>query len=121
MLIHLAIERGLAQGDACLGLLADPRDLGLRPFAHGGDVVVRVAAEFGGFHRGCGMDLFDDGLGVGAEAGHGLVARGLDGGLHGAAQLGHELRGPAGAGGGGRIDHIGRLRLLGGSGCLLGG
>ena len=38
-----------------------------------------------------------------------LVARGLDGGLHGAAQLGHELGRPAGAGGGGRIDHIGRL------------
>ena len=46
--LDLAVERGLARGDPCLGLFADPGDLGLRPFADGGDVVVGVAAQVGG-------------------------------------------------------------------------
>ncbi len=91
VLLHLGVERGLATGDALLGLLADPGDLRLGPVADGGHVVVRLAAEGGGLVGGAGVDLLDDALGVEVEAGHRLRPGVLGGGLHGAAELGHEL------------------------------
>ena len=42
-------------------------------------------------------DLLDGDLRIGDEARHGLVARGLRGGLHRLAEVGHELGRPAGA------------------------
>ena len=42
---QLALELGLAPGDAVLGDFADARDLGLGPFADAGDVLVGRAAR----------------------------------------------------------------------------
>ena len=66
-----------------LGLLADPGDLGLRPLADGGEVVVGLSTQLGCLVRGGRVDLFDGGLGLGLEAGHRLVPGGLGGDLHG--------------------------------------
>src|SRR5205814_10652984 len=41
----LAFERGLAQGDPRLGLLADAGDLRLRPVPNRGDIVVSAAPQ----------------------------------------------------------------------------
>ena len=43
----------LAVGDALVGLFADPRDLGLRPVADAGDVVVGLLAQLGRLDRRC--------------------------------------------------------------------
>ena len=138
VLLHLAVEAALARGDAALGLLADPGDLGLRPLADRGDVVVGAAAQVGRLVGGTGVDGFDDALRLDLEAGHGLAAGGLGGGLHRAAQVGHELGGATGGRGGrlglvGRfgtgwrvrhgsgLDHVGFLGLLGHGGVAHGG
>ena len=122
--LHLGIEPGLARGDARLGLFADARDLGLRPLADRGHVVVGLAAQVGHFAGRAGVDLFDDGLGLDLEARHRLVPRMLRRRLHRAAQLGHELRRAASGcgarllrvvrrwGWSGGVDHLGCLGLL---------
>ena len=111
--VDLAIEDALASGDPGFGLFADARDLGLGPVADRGDVVVGAAAQAGRLDRGGRLDLLDGDLRIGDEARHGLVARGLGGGLHRLAQVGHELRRPAGRSGCRRVDHVRPHRLLG--------
>ena len=85
-------------GDALVGLLADPGDLGLRPLADRGDVVVGLLAQLGRLVGGAGVDALDVGLGLGGEALERVGARGLGRGLHGLGQVGHELVGLAARG-----------------------
>ena len=73
VVLELALEVGLAGGDARLGLFADAGDLGLRPLADRGDVVVGGPAQLGDLLGGAGLDLLDGGLRLGGEALEGLV------------------------------------------------
>ena len=91
MLLDLGLEAALAGGDLLLGLLADPGNLGLRPFANRGDVVVGRASEVGGLGRGPAMDGLDMRLGVGLELAQRPAAGLFGGGLHRLRQVGEEL------------------------------
>ena len=77
-----------------------------------GDVIVGMTPQRGDLLGGGVVDLLDDGLRVGGEASHRLVARGLGGDLHRAAEIGHELRRATRGGRCGLLDH-------GGCRCLL--
>ncbi len=110
--LDLAVESGLALRDPRLGLFADAGDLCLRPFADGRDVIVGMTPQRGDLLGRGVVDLLDDGLRVGGEASHRLVARGLGGDLHRAAEIGHELRRATRGGRCGLLDH-------GGCRCLL--
>ncbi len=129
VLLHLALEPGLAGGDPTLRLLADARNFGLGPLADGSDVVVRLPAQGSSLVGGAGLDLLDHALGLGLEPRHQLGSRGFGRDLHRTAELGHELGGLAGRlglrvpgstvvelggglGGVGGLDHLGFLGLL---------
>ncbi len=66
-------------------------DLGLRPLADRGDVVVGVPAKIGGLGRGPAVDRLDVGLRVGLELAQRPTACVLRGGLHRLRQVGEEL------------------------------
>jgi hypothetical protein len=120
--VDLALEAGLAMGDALVGLFADPGDLGLGPLADGGDVVVGLLAQLAGLDRGRCVDVLDVALGVGGEARERVGLRRLGRALHGLGEIGHELVGlgglPAGrrsvGGRGGIRSRVDRLVALGG-------
>ena len=90
VLLDLELERGLAIDDLLIGLLADARDLRLRPFADRRDVRVGGVAQLLGLAGGARVDRLDVRLRVGLETREGLFARRLGRGLHGLRQVGHQ-------------------------------
>ena len=93
--LDLALEHFLPMGHALVGLLADPRDLGLGPLADRRDVVIGLLAQLGRLVSRAGVDALDVGLRLGREPLERVGARRLGSDLHGLGEVGHELVGLA--------------------------
>jgi hypothetical protein len=94
--LELPIKVRLSARDPAVGLLADPRHLGLRPLPDCRDVLIGTLAEVRRPPRRSGLDLLDERLRLGLVLAEGLHALRLGGDLHRPRQVGEELGRPVG-------------------------
>ena len=88
--LQVLLELGLPGNDALLGLLADPRNLGLRPVPDAADVIVGLLAELVDVRCRAAVDLLDERLGIGLVVADRGRAGGLGRRVHGPVQVGQE-------------------------------
>ena len=106
MACELVVELAAAATDPALGLLADPRDLGLRPVLDACDVLVGARAECAGVRHRATLDLLDVCVPVDPELLEGRSTRLLGSNLHRMCEVGQELRRPPGG-----LGLVGRRRI----------